>query len=176
MRGTLRERIEAKQIKGATPDDCYGWNGARTGREQRPCIKVNGKNIHAARALWMDRFGEITNGLLILHTCDNNQCTNLKHLYIGSAWRNARDREERGRGRHEWLRGEDHPNSYLTDADVTEIRRLWDTGRYTQKYIAEMFGISSSATVSNIVRGITRLVDDDEGVTGTDSKPIPPND
>jgi len=48
--------------------------------------------------------------------------------------------------------GENHGLSKLTNNDVIEMRRLWDTGNYTQSELSKTFGINFRR-VSCIVRG-----------------------
>lgn len=52
------------------------------------------------------------------------------------------------------LKGESNPNAKLSPEDVEEIRRLLDTKEYTQKQIAEMFGVKQTA-ISRIKRGVS---------------------
>jgi predicted XRE-type DNA-binding protein len=40
----------------------------------------------------------------------------------------------------------------LSEADVIQIRELYKTGKYTQTYLAKVFGVATS-TVSRAVRG-----------------------
>ena len=51
-----------------------------------------------------------------------------------------------------WKPGELHPNAKLKESDVVEIRRLYATGSFSQRAIAERFGIGQ-AQVGKIVRG-----------------------
>lgn len=55
----------------------------------------------------------------VLHRCDNPPCGNPAHLYDGDDAANARDREERGRGRQS--RGEDHGRAVLTEELVERV-------------------------------------------------------
>lgn len=47
-------------------------------------------------------------------------------------------------------RGEAHGQSKLADEDVIEIRELWATGKYLQRELAEMFGVTRQ-TIGKIV-------------------------
>lgn len=48
-------------------------------------------------------------------------------------------------------RGAAHPSAKLTDDDVREIRRLYATGQFTQRELAEQYDVSPSR-VSTIIR------------------------
>jgi hypothetical protein len=51
-------------------------------------------------------------------------------------------------------RGELNMNARLTAAQVSEIRRLWNSGGITQVRLADTFGVSKSS-IYNIVRGVS---------------------
>lgn len=83
-----------------TPDGCLVWTGwrdpggygqIRTGTEGEPRIKTH-------RAAWVIANGQIPDGKMILHHCDNPPCCNPDHLYVGDAFDNMRDKITRGRG------------------------------------------------------------------------------
>ena len=42
----------------------------------------------------------------------------------------------------------------LTKTSAQAIRRMWNTGKYTQAYLAELYGVSQGS-VSNVCRGET---------------------
>lgn len=59
-------------------------------------------------------------GMQICHTCDNPACINPRHLFLGSASDNARDRDDKGR--RDTRRGQ--ISKKLTESQVREIRNL----------------------------------------------------
>lgn len=89
----------------------------------------------------------------VLHRCDNPACINDEHLYEGTIAQNNRDKKERGRN---WV---NHPQgtatrrerSALTEEKVANMRRLYETGRYSYADLGKMFCISKSY-VGAIVR------------------------
>lgn len=93
--------------------------------------------------------GEIPQGLLIRHRCDNRICVNPDHLEIGTIADNSRDMAERGGS----TRGERSASARLTERDVIEIRRRYAAGE-TQRSLAEEFGVDQS-TVSYAISGRT---------------------
>lgn len=91
--------------------------------------------------MWHMEHGDIPHGLYVLHICDNPICVNPKHLYLGSAADNARDRDSRGR----------HQTRVLSDAQVVEIRRRAASGSEIS-FLAEEYRVHSM-TIYNICRG-----------------------
>lgn len=86
------------------------------------------------------------------HTCDVRACCNPAHLLDGTHADNARDRDERGRGR--WLANEEHPLVKFSDALVSQVREMRTSGM-TQQAIADATGVSQTH-VSRIVRNLNR--------------------
>jgi hypothetical protein len=86
----------------------------------------------------------IPDGMCILHKCDNPKCVkSYDHLYIGTLNDNNKDRENKKRGAN-WC-GENHGMAKLTWEIIREIRKLWNTGKYTQKQLAYRYKIGHKA-------------------------------
>jgi DNA invertase Pin-like site-specific DNA recombinase len=76
--------------------------------------------------------------MMVLHKCDNRQCVNPEHLYLGTHSDNMRDRKERARTTKgekagpvqypERFKGSNNPASKLTEADVLTIRGRKERG------------------------------------------------
>lgn len=106
----------------------------------------------AHKAAWLFFRGEIPKGKWVLHKCDVRRCCNPDHLYIGDVKDNVRDAIERGRfvmPPHKT--GESHGQSKLTEKEVIEIRKLYETGNFTQRELARKFGVTQP-----LIGGITR--------------------
>ena len=73
-----------------------------------------------AFAAWGLRYGPISEGLCVLHRCDNPGCCNPNHLFVGTQRRNIEDRDSKGRQ----ARGEKQHLAKLTWLDVCLIRLL----------------------------------------------------
>jgi hypothetical protein len=68
----------------------------------------------AHKMSWLVHFGE-TNGLFVLHRCDNRLCINPHHLFLGTPQDNVTDMIIKGRQQsYEWIRtAERLPNGKL---------------------------------------------------------------
>ena len=122
---------------------CYEWQSTikRDGYGQ---FWMNGKSVRAHRAAYELLVGDIPEGKMVLHKCDNRKCVNPDHLYIGTAKDNVRDMHERGRfvGHRK-----------LTTNDVLTIKSLISSG-VSQVDVAEQFDVEQPA-ISKIVTGRT---------------------
>jgi len=98
-------------------------------------LKFRGQVERAHRAIWIMYNGDIPDGLLVRHKCDNRLCTNIDHLELGTIQQNIQDREERNRG----SKGEDRPNSILKEDQVVHIY----TCSIPSKVLAEEYGVST---------------------------------
>jgi hypothetical protein len=79
---------------------------------------------------------------VVRHTCDNPPCFLFDHLVLGTQQDNIQDMIKKGRARHDNnAHGSVHHNAKLTEADIPEIRRLYDAG-VSAKEIGEMFGVT----------------------------------
>ena len=54
-------------------------------------------SMTAARHVWEECFGQIPDGLNVLHKCDNPVCVNPEHLELGTQSKNIQDCVKRGR-------------------------------------------------------------------------------
>ena len=88
-------------------------------------IKYNGKHERLFRVIYMQKYGEIPDGMLIRHKCDNSWCCNIEHLEIGFPKDNVRDMIIRGRDVYHKpkinCRGEKNKQNKLSEKQVKEI-------------------------------------------------------
>lgn len=111
-------------------------------------------NVRAHIVSYAIHVETIPKGLLVLHTCDNPWCVNPEHLFLGTHQDNVDDMRSKGRDSFGDNVGEKNGQAKLTKANVLDIRRLLNTGQYTQDQIGDMFGVTRG-TVKNIKLGVT---------------------
>ena len=146
---SLIDRFWNSVVKTDNKDDCWGWSGQKTKGYGRLSIGHTGwVMIH--RLSWTIHNGEIPQGKMVLHKCDNPPCSNPCHLFIGTQKDNISDAARKGR--LNTSRGEAHRHK-LTTVQVLEIRRTFESGE-TKLSISKKFKTSRS-NVQAIVNRIT---------------------
>lgn len=103
-------------------DGCFLCTNYHKSKDGHCQMQRDGKSIYVHRYIYEQCFGEIPDGYVIRHTCDNASCINPEHLILGTHQDNVRDRVERGRS----ARGNLNGRSKLTELDVIEIRNSRD--------------------------------------------------
>lgn len=101
-------------------------------------VHVRPKVYSVHRITYTVYFGEIPEGLNVLHRCDNRACCNPYHLFVGTQRDNMRDKMRKGRAVGPKLLGESNPSAKLTREKVERIRSSKDT----QRILAERYGVS----------------------------------
>jgi len=117
---------------------CWEWMGIKN-KQGYGLFTIKHKQYLAHRITYKSIYGEIPDGLFVLHKCDNPSCCNPNHLWIGTHQDNMNDMVFKKRQRS--LFGEKHRNAKLTNKDVLKIRELYSTGEYYQAELGRMFGV-----------------------------------
>tara|TARA_R110000868_G_scaffold131618_1_gene341717 strand:+ start:205 stop:681 length:477 start_codon:yes stop_codon:yes gene_type:complete len=146
------------QINKYLPDilnenHCWIWNGAKD-KNGYGITSQNKKTLKVHRLMYEIYYAESLKELHCLHTCDNPSCVNPLHLFAGTNLDNVRDKINKGRCYTGYQKGENNGASKLKDNDVIEIRKLYNTGKYTTTKLGEMYKIHRS-TISYIVNNKT---------------------
>lgn len=136
----LQKKLISRVLNSVSDDMCWIWLGA-SDADGYGIMRLNGVSALAHRASYMAFNGEIPPMKCVMHTCDNPQCINPKHLIIGTRRDNALDMANKNRGFMK--RGIDHPRKFSRSSDAQLILECIDRGIY-QSLIAIAFGISRS--------------------------------
>ncbi len=130
----FRQQVEEKILARVASDgDCEIFTGGTMGRGYGTAA-ICGKSARVHRAVYEYRNGEIPEGMMVCHSCDNRKCVKIDHLFLGTAKDNSRDMTEKRR-----------QFSILKESDVPEIRVMLSSGNYTQAEIGEIYGVGRAA-------------------------------
>ena len=129
---------------------CWEWTGGKCTKGYG-YYRYNGKMTLCHRISWELNYGNIPEGLLVLHKCDNPKCVNPEHLWLGTVQDNSRDMYSKNRN-HIWLnrKGASNSNSKLTQEEVDCIRSVYANKDATYEQLALYFRVSKN-TISRIV-------------------------
>jgi hypothetical protein len=117
---SLKDRFWLKVEK---LDDCWIWKG-NLSRQGYGTIKDNKKSVAAHRVSWRLHNGDIPDGMIIMHKCDNPLCVRPDHLELGTKQDNMLDMKRKGRNTF----NSRHGGSLLTDDQVLELRKRYYAG------------------------------------------------
>lgn len=145
---TLEERFWGKVNIPKDVEGCWIWTGSKL-RGGYGGININHKTKQAHRVSYELHYGEIPDGTLVCHKCDNPPCVNPHHLFLGNYKVNAEDKCNKGR----MPTGERIPTNKLTQENVLEIRRMISF-KIPRRKIAKIFGVGSTC-ITDIATGRT---------------------
>lgn len=132
---SIEERFWPKVEK---TDYCWNWIAALN-CEGYGQFKLNGTMKAAHRVSWEIHNGPIQNQLHVLHKCDNPQCINPDHLFLGTHQDNSDDKMAKNR-----------QSVKLTKEQVLEIRYKYSLGNTSTRKLANEYKIHNT-TISRII-------------------------
>lgn len=133
-----------------TPDNqCWKWKSYKQTGGGYGIIASNFKFFeYAHRVSWEIHYGPIPKGMLICHHCDNPECANPKHLFLGTSKDNVQDMIQKGRKNP----AHSHPNRKstgegykLSKSDIDYSINAYDHINITMKDLAKKFNVTPSA-------------------------------
>jgi hypothetical protein len=137
----LKERFEAK-IDIQPDDKCWIWKGRYSANGYGSFDWKNRPHI-ASRMSYRIYKGDVPEHLFVCHSCDNPQCVNPGHLWLGTPKDNVDDCIQKGRARPFPLKrlGREVNTAKLDEVAVREIRKSSENLRA----LGRKYGVSSTA-------------------------------
>lgn len=128
--------------------ECWNWTASTQSKGYGSFGVGQGKTALAHRVAYELVHGNIPDGLVVRHRCDNRLCCNPAHLELGTVAENNQDAVERGRN----ARGERNGRAKLTVEQVREIRRLRNVEKKKIKELARLYRMHPQS-IARIAKG-----------------------
>ncbi len=149
----LANRFWLKVNKG-TELECWEWQGASLSKGYGwVSTPIGSRTAHRVAAYLSGLLDNLTDTLHVLHRCDNPKCCNPKHLFVGTNNDNVADRVAKGRSKSKPMHGQYNGASKLLDAQVSQIRHMYQSGEFSQSQLAKTFGVKQPH-ISRVVNGV----------------------
>jgi len=120
---------------------CWEWKKSSVGAGYG-VISFFKRNYYVHRISYRLFIGEIPNGLMVCHKCDNVKCFNPEHLFLGTQKDNMSDAIKKNRMKF-IPKGVYKGKLKYTDKMVSEMRKMRADG-FTIREIRETYGISQA--------------------------------
>jgi len=149
--GNPNEKIEFKKKLEYEVDynGCFNITSHYKDKDGYGKLYRNKKYLRAHRFVYEQMFGEIPEGLVVRHKCDNPSCINPEHLELGTIKENSKDKVERNRS----AKGTEINTSKLTEYQVKKIKKELENGTLV-KTLAKSYPVCES-TLYKIKNNIT---------------------
>lgn len=158
---TIKDRIWKKiNVKGE--NECWEWKGCKFPNGYGN-IRYKKKCALTHRVIYELTYGNIPENLLVCHRCDNPSCCNPNHLFLGTCKDNLDDMRRKKRWKCSSRRNELNSHCKLTNIQVLEIKRLYETKLYSYKKLSKIYNVTYGhigKIINNKFR--TLIIEDDK--------------
>jgi hypothetical protein len=152
------KKVDKNGPAHGTGGQCWRWLGTRDGKGYGQ-LYVKGRMIRAHRFSYF-LHNNTPSDSCVLHRCDNANCVNPEHLFLGSQADNMADMKAKGRARggtssEQAPKGEQNYMAILNQQQVIEIRRRYRRWSYhgsNARQLGQEFGVSRTAIVDVVSR------------------------
>lgn len=126
---------------------CWEWIAGTSSAGYGKITYMN-RDTSSHRISWEITYGDIPDGLWVLHKCDNPKCVRPDHLFLGTFRDNIDDMVAKGRTlkgeNNNAPNGEKSPKAKLTDEQVDQIRERYAQGGISHPTLAKQYGVNAS--------------------------------
>jgi hypothetical protein len=143
-------------VKKLGDNDCWEWQFTKT-KAGYGTVNYKSERTTAHRIAYKLTKGEIPQGLIVMHSCDNRACCNPAHLSIATQKENIHDMIKKGRSGDCRNFGKNHGGSKVTEAIAKEILKQYSETAISQQRLSEIYGISQTH-ISRLIRGESKAV------------------
>jgi hypothetical protein len=123
---------------------CWLWIGTLTKSGYGQLGSTHRGKVFAHRLSWEMHYGEIPDGMNVLHKCDIRNCVRPLHLFLGDQVENNKDMWKKGRGKIPHYKGEKNPANRLKEKQVLLIRRWHKEKKYKLSEMGRLFSVHVS--------------------------------
>jgi hypothetical protein len=153
----LAARFYSRVEKAPEPHGCWLYTGG-TNDDGYGIFHVDGQKVYAHRFSFIIHHGKrLPKRVLVCHRCDIRRCIREEHLFLGTAAKNARDRELKRsilKLRLKVVPLRRHPNTAEErEARARLIHEFADL-HYPQRFIARLFNVHLSSVQRILARDI----------------------
>ncbi len=136
-------------VKSTEEEACWKFTGKKTKEGYGRLVAYEQVTNHqtiipAHRYSYELHIKPIPEGLLVLHKCDNPECCNPKHLFLGTHVDNAQDMLNKGRAPRKGMLAR---NRKLTEEQVIYF---WTNRKLGASFLSSKTGVNIS-TIQNII-------------------------
>ena len=141
----MKEEVRIKRfwanINISGEDECWEWLKSTQDGYGRTSFRGITTMAHRI-AFQLHHNRDIETGKILLHSCDNRKCCNVKHLREGTHKDNSDDKFAKGRFKP--MKGEMNGMAKLNIQKAIEIREKYATGKYTQSKLAQEYNVGQT--------------------------------
>ena len=135
----LKDRFWVK-VNILSKEECWNWQSALDHKGYGSFSNVVLPTRRANRISWILSCGNIPDGLMVLHKCDNPSCVNPNHLYLGTAKDNTQDMMSKRRG--VFPTNERHGKCKVPTEQVIFAREAYRNKTHSAVQLANILGVT----------------------------------
>jgi hypothetical protein len=128
-------------------DDCIYTKDVVLDKDGYPRIKWKKKLWRLNRLIYTLSNGQIPEGMVVGHKCNNKGCINANHLYLTTAQENSTHAARDGL----YFNGYHNKNIESAAKDWLHVCEMYHVQGYSQKSIGKMYDVSQ-ARISEVLR------------------------